>query len=996
MDIILNNNGNGINTYSFIKEKLDIPVIYLTAHTNKELVNKAKNTKPYAYILKPFEEKELDINIQIAIYKHYIDKELENERILNNKIFNSISQGIIVFSNDFQIIIINDYAKNYLNLNKKDSLKNSIKIDNMLLEEIVGGYLYKNKDNNIFFNENRIYFKTTNKNIISNSSISIINKSDFIFIFQDITDIREVKKKVNFIIEDTSIYIRQDFFNKVVEELSKLFEVKYVAIVEKLDDELKVVAGHYKSSLRERDIKNNNFAFLIDLYNDSGYILLENDSEIDYSTIISKYKNLLNFIKQRTSIELERKRFEAELKKKEELYRNLANSIPQVIFEIDKEGNILFLNEQGLKNFNLKKYSNKKIFDFIDKYYLERFRNDINTLIKENCITPSEYKFIKDNNTSYPCILYMNKVNKKVIRGFISDISKLRKNEIALKESEELYSLTLRGINDGFWDWNIVENKVFFSPRWKEIIGYDEDDKIDIDFWFSSIHKDDIENVKNNLNYFINETDLDKIELEYRIRHKNGNYIWVICNINSIRDNNNKAKRIAGYHSDITTHKSKEQLLENLLYNVSHDTLTGLPNRNIFIEKLEKAFSISRNKEKDLFSVLFIDINRFKIINDSLGHSIGDSFLIKVAERLKTFVNENITLSRLGGDDFAILYQNVKNEEEIIKLSKDIIKIMQEPFIINDQEIFTSVSIGISISNNKNNYAEEMLRNADIAMYKAKKTGKNNFEIFNPKMHKITFEILELETDLRNALKKKEFVLNYQPIISLISGKIVGFEALLRWNHGKKGLISSDKFIPIAEETGLIVPIGNWVIKKACKQIKKWQSKFGNLSISVNLSTKQFYYDELVEDIINVLNETKIDPHSLKLEITESSIIESYETVKDILLRLKELNIQIQIDDFGTGYSSLSYLHRFPVNTIKIDKSFISRINIDKENLEIVKTIIALAKNLNMEVIAEGIENKEQLGILRNLDCNYGQGYFFSKPLISDIIEELMLSDPKW
>ncbi|GIW22173.1 MAG: diguanylate cyclase [Candidatus Sericytochromatia bacterium] len=712
--------------------------------------------------------------------------------------------------------------------------------------------------------------------------------------------------------------------------------------------------------------------------------------------MINKYKNLINYIKQRTSVELERRKIELELKNKEKLYKDLANSTPQIIVEIDKQGNILFLNEQGIKNFNLINYKGENIFKFIDKEYIERFKDDINSLNKKSFINPCEYRFIKENDKSFPCILHMNKISKSIIRCFISDISKLRTTEIALKESEELYSLTLRGINDGFWDWNIEKNKIFFSPRWKEILGYDEDDNLDLNFWFSSIHKDDIDYFKNTLDYFINKTDLDKIELEYRIKNKSGNYIWVVCNINSIRDKNNKAKRIAGYHSDITIHKSKEQLLENLLYNVSHDSLTGLPNRNFFIEKLEKAFLLSKNKDEKLFAVLFIDINRFKIINDSLGHSAGDNFLVKVAERLKTLVNENVILSRLGGDDFAILLQNINDEDEAIIFSKKIIQIIQEPFIINEKEVFASVSIGISVSNRNHNYAEEMLRNADLAMYKAKKTGKNNFEIFNPKMHKTTFEILELETDLRNAIKRKEFALYYQPIISLISGKIIGFEALLRWYHSKKGLISSDKFIPIAEETGLIVPIGNWVIKKSCKQIKKWQEKFGNLSISVNLSTKQFYYDELVEDIIDILNITKIDPHSLKLEITESSIVENFDNVKEILLKLKELNIQIQIDDFGTGYSSLSYLHRFPVNTIKIDKSFINTINLDKEKLEIVKTIINLAKNLNMDVIAEGIENKEQLNILRSLDCNYGQGYFFSKPLSNDIIEELMLSNPKW
>jgi diguanylate cyclase (GGDEF)-like protein len=424
-----------------------------------------------------------------------------------------------------------------------------------------------------------------------------------------------------------------------------------------------------------------------------------------------------------------------------------------------------------------------------------------------------------------------------------------------------------------------------------------------------------------------------------------------------------------------------------LLHIAFHDALTGLPNRTLFMERLGQTLERAKGRE-DLFAVLFLDLDRFKVVNDSLGHTIGDQLLIAFAGRLQTYLRSGDILARLGGDEFAILIEEMKSINDAIHLAERLQQELTVPFHIHGHEVFTTLSIGIALSTAGYDQPEDLLRDADIAMYRAKALGKARYKIFDTAMYTESIKLLQLETDLRRAVERQEFRIYYQPIVSLSTNKIIGFEALLRWQHPERGLVFPTEFISVAEETGLLVPIGYWVLREACRQIHLWQQQFqdNSLTITVNLSSKQFSQPNLNEQIYQILQETSLDAQSLKLEITESVIMENTIGATAMLLQLRELGVELYMDDFGTGYSSLSYLHRFPVSVLKIDRSFIN----SSENPEIVWTIITLAHNLGVDVIAEGIETVEQLEKLRGLQCKYGQGYFFSKPAEASAAEALI------
>ncbi len=429
-----------------------------------------------------------------------------------------------------------------------------------------------------------------------------------------------------------------------------------------------------------------------------------------------------------------------------------------------------------------------------------------------------------------------------------------------------------------------------------------------------------------------------------------------------------------------------------------HDALTQLPNRNLFIDTLKFLLEKTRQKPDFNFAVLFLDLNRFKTLNDSLGHSMGDRLILHVGKRLSNMLREGDLVGRFSGDEFAIILNEVGSVEEATAFAKRVVKRISEPFTINGRQVFTSVSIGIACGNPKYKEGQDVLRDADIAMYYAKENHKD-FVIFNQKMHTRAVTLLELETDLRYALERDELELFYQPIIGLDDIKLTGFEALVRWNHPQRGLVPPNEFIPMSEDTGLIIPITLWVLRTACLQIVEWQRRSPEnetLAISVNLSGKHFAHPDLVTQIQTILKETQLKPPCLKLEITESAVMENAENAIEMLKQIRDLGVQLSIDDFGTGYSSLSYLHRFPINTLKVDRSFVGSMEDGSENGEIVRTVIALAKALNLDVVAEGIETIHQLHQLRILGCEHGQGYLFSRPLPALEIDPLLEDKTRW
>lgn len=447
--------------------------------------------------------------------------------------------------------------------------------------------------------------------------------------------------------------------------------------------------------------------------------------------------------------------------------------------------------------------------------------------------------------------------------------------------------------------------------------------------------------------------------------------------------------------------KSSEALRESkekFRHAAFHDSLTDLPNRNYFIETL--GFSLKKIKQgvKFKFAVLFLDLNRFKTINDSLGHSTGDRLILNVAKRLGTALREGDLVARFSGDEFAIILNDISSLDEAVEFAEIINHKISKPFTVNGRQVFTSVSIGIAQGNENYLEAEDVLRDADIAMYYAKESGTSHV-VFDPAMHTKAVTLLQLETDLRCAIEREEMLAYYQPIIDLATMRLVGFETLMRWKHPQRGIIPPNEFIPVSEDTGLIVPLTLWILRKSCRQLVQWQNESPankHLMMSVNLSGKHFAHPELVQQITDILHETQINPRSIKLELTESAIMENAETAIEMLSKIRELGVQVSIDDFGTGYSSLSYLHRFPIDMLKVDRSFVSSMEDGTENGEIVRTVIALAKTLGLSVVAEGIESIHQLHQLRVLGCEYGQGYLFSRPVPVEEVEKLLADKDRW
>jgi diguanylate cyclase (GGDEF)-like protein/PAS domain S-box-containing protein len=527
-----------------------------------------------------------------------------------------------------------------------------------------------------------------------------------------------------------------------------------------------------------------------------------------------------------------------------------------------------------------------------------------------------------------------------------------------------------------------------------ESLGYRKEELINTSAW-NLIYEPDREWVQQQVATIFSEK-LTTSEVELRKVRKDGSFFWVRDRTQLILDEGGTPVELLMICRDITELKQVE---EQLRQNAFHDALTGLPNRVLFMDRLGQAVERVKRHEDYLFAVLFLDLDRFKLINDSLGHLLGDQLLIGIASRLKACLRPTDTVARLGGDEFTILLEDIKDVSDAIRIADRVEEELRLPFELDEQEVFTSASIGIALSSPGYDQPENLLRDADIAMYRAKSQGSARYEIFNPEMHARAVAILQMETDLRTALERQEFWLQYQAIVSLKTGRIIGFEALLRWQHPQYGLHNPVEFIAATTETRLLSRICQWLLREACSQLRKWQLQFPAtppLIVSVNLSSQQLTQTYLIAQISQILQETGLDASSLRLEITEGAIMNGAESADAILLQLKALGVQLSINSFGTGYSSLGRLHHLPINGLKIDRSFVSQTSMNGANWAIVETIVTLAHNLGVDVTAAGVETAEQLAQLRALECEYGQGNFFSPPLDSKAAEALIMANPRW
>ena len=561
------------------------------------------------------------------------------------------------------------------------------------------------------------------------------------------------------------------------------------------------------------------------------------------------------------------------------------------------------------------------------------------------------------------------------------DITERQRAHDAVKESEAKYRSLVEQIPAITYVSKLgaIGEADYVSPQIAKLLGYTQQEWMsDRELWRKQLHPEDRERVIAEV--IRSRNAVAPFCAEYRLCAKDGRWLWLRDEATVVRDVNDTPLFFQGVMFDITARVRAE---EQIIYDAFHDALTGLPNRALFMDRLGRAAEHAKRRSDARFAVLFLDIDSFKVVNDSLGHLAGDELLIGTARRLEQCLRACDTGARLGGDEFAVLLDGVNDVSDATRVSERIQAELARPFTLCGQEIFVSASIGIAMSTSTE-APEHLVRDADTAMYRAKALGKARYEVFDEDMHAHAVERLQLETDLRRAVERCEFVLHYQPIVSLANGRITALEALIRWHHPQRGLVLPDEFIRVAEETGLIIPIGAWVLKEACRQMQTWQVQFDRelpIAVSINLSGKQFLRQDLIEQIRWALSETGIDPRHLGLELTESVVMENAESTTGMLEQIRALNIHLSIDDFGTGYSSLSYLHRFPVNTLKIDRSFVSRVGGVGEEPEIVRSILALAHNLGLEVVAEGVETREQLERLKALGCDYAQGFLLARPL---------------
>jgi len=565
----------------------------------------------------------------------------------------------------------------------------------------------------------------------------------------------------------------------------------------------------------------------------------------------------------------------------------------------------------------------------------------------------------------------------------ISDISGRRQIEEALQVSERRYRALFERNLAGVYRTTIEGRILDCNESFARIFGYSSREEVLRQAaWDFYIQPEDRQAAVAKL---IERQSLTNYEL--CLRRKDGSLVWVLQNENLTEGPDGLLSVIEGTIIDISERKRAEEQVKHLAF---HDPLTNLPNRLLFNDRLTLAVAQAHRHNQRL-AVLFLDLDRFKIINDSLGHSVGDELLRQVAERIQEHVREGDTVARLGGDEFTLLVPGITAEEDAAKIARKICEAIHDPFWIDGRELFVTTSVGVSVYPSDGHDSETLVRNADSAMYRAKEQGRDNYQLYTPAMNAKAVERLSLESRLRQAVANDELELHFQPFIDLKTAELLGAEALIRWRHPELGLIPPGEFIPIAELSGLIVPIGEWVLRTACAEARKWHAKgFQKLTVSVNLSSRQFQQTDLVSQVTHALDETGLEPDKLDLEITESNAMQNAEHSINTLWGLKKQGVRISMDDFGTGYSSLNYLKRFPIDRIKLDQSFVRDLPSDKDDAAIAMAVIAMGRSLELAVIAEGVETEEQLAFLKGQNCDQLQGFLLSKPLPPDAFDRFL------
>ncbi|MBA4117496.1 MAG: hypothetical protein C0514_01180 [Candidatus Puniceispirillum sp.] len=606
--------------------------------------------------------------------------------------------------------------------------------------------------------------------------------------------------------------------------------------------------------------------------------------------------------------------------------------------------------------------------------------------------------FIKDVDTTYQ----ESDEERRFLETTMEVMSKevMEVNEDLLKRADELaklqerYFLVAAAANDGIWDWDVEKDVVYYSSRFQEMIDGVAHTMCTMQEWFDLVHPDDIDYVKKQVNRHLND-ETPRISLECRLRGKGGHERWFLINGLASRDENGKVKRVAGSQTDISQRKEYEASLYKAAY---FDELTGLYNRGSFISNLEQVIATKKRLGEMPAALIFLDLDRFKQINDTLGHACGDEVLKRVAQILRTNTRPTDIIARLGGDEFTMILNPIESMDEALEITQRILTALNKNHTILNNDIYLSASIGASLIDNTRMSADTILRNADLAMYEAKQQGKARVEIFDRAQHDRLLQRMRLETDLRKAIEMGELEMYYQPIINLDTGYVASFEALMRWHHPQMGFVSPGLFIPMAEEAGLINALGQWCLETVIKQVKHWHSKRGDEcpKVSINVSVKQLMDDAAYNKMMTTLKRMGKNARFIGIEVTESVIVGGQALILRRLKEIHDMGILLSLDDFGTGYSSLSHLHVYPFDIIKVDQSFVASMTIDKKSERMVHSIIKLGHDLELRIVAEGIETVEQMIMLQSSLCHYGQGYLFAKPLPSQNANHVVLGNQRY
>ena len=558
--------------------------------------------------------------------------------------------------------------------------------------------------------------------------------------------------------------------------------------------------------------------------------------------------------------------------------------------------------------------------------------------------------------------------------------------------SDDRCAVAWQGTGDGLFDWDLRVDRLWVSDNWLQLVGLDQGSGAPAD-WLERIHSADRDAVQAAVKTHL-EGGATRFESEHRIRHQGGDWRWVLARAGAVRDATGKAIRLCGSMMDVTERRAAA---ERVVHDALHDSLTRLPNRSMFLDLAKRSFARTRRREGYAFAVLFLDLDHFKSVNDGLGHAAGDDLLVQTTRRLQTCLREGDTLARMGGDEFTILVDDVKGVVDAEAVAERIRQATSLPFQIGAREVFSTVSIGIAVSSPAYSRPEDLLLDADTAMYRAKAQGRARCVVFDGDLREREPQLLDLETDLRHALQRQEFRIQYLPLVEMKSGRIQGLEALVRWAHPKRGMMAPDQFVPFAEETGLIVPIGRWLLQQAGRDLRRFrQAPSGEqLMLHVNLSSKQLLHGDLLENIDDIVQEHHLAPGDLALELTEHVLRQSEDSPRR-LAQLHRHGVRLLMDDFGAGSSSIRSLHQFECDSVKIDRSLFSGGAPRGEAPELVRTIMALARDLGKPVVAEGVETQEQLHFLRELGCSAAQGYYFSPPIDSDAAYSLVERNARW